>query len=345
MSDYTHKVIKHDSTKRELEVTVPYELFLKEKESHIKSMGKNVKVPGFRPGKAPKNILETVLGEKLIEESLEHLLSEITYEIITEEKLSPVSRVKYDLKKMEKDKDIEYTATFHNFPEFKLPDFRKLDVKPEEVKVEEKEVDEVMESFYRDVEKLDKKEKFDISKVTDKWVEDRKLGEAKNVSELREIMEKNIKQQKEYNSEDKLLSDLIDKALEKSKIDVPKEFIEGETKMKELQDKKKIEDLGLKWEDWLRQQKTTEEELKKKWEADSKKIYERDFLIMAVAKEHNIEVKKEEIEAMLQIYSAQRQMTADEQENLKLQLTNDMTRRKSLEKILELYKGGNKDKK
>jgi len=64
------EVKKVDKLKRQIKVEVQGEDFLKAKKETYKELGKNIKVPGFRPGTVPLDVLERQHGEALKDEFL-----------------------------------------------------------------------------------------------------------------------------------------------------------------------------------------------------------------------------------------------------------------------------------
>lgn len=83
----------------ELTLRVPWDTIAKEYEEVVDEITKNTEIPGFRKGKAPKNIVrDKVDKEKAYEEVLKHVLPKLYNEAVTDLKLKPVINPKIELK-------------------------------------------------------------------------------------------------------------------------------------------------------------------------------------------------------------------------------------------------------
>ena len=75
-----------------LEVTIPEEEFAKYRQRAFLRLSAQTDIKGFRPGKAPKGLIEDKIGkDKIFQEALEILLPATFYEAIKKEKIRPVA--------------------------------------------------------------------------------------------------------------------------------------------------------------------------------------------------------------------------------------------------------------
>ena len=84
-------ISKIANLKRKIKVEVSGKDFLTKKEELYKEFAKKLKVPGFRPGAAPSEVIEKHHGKFLKEEFLQKALPEFYTQALTEAKLFPVS--------------------------------------------------------------------------------------------------------------------------------------------------------------------------------------------------------------------------------------------------------------
>lgn len=119
----------------------------------FEKLSKDVSIPGFRPGKAPRKLLMEAIGHgRLMSEGIDLAISNSYYLAINEKKLIPVcspavaieNQPNFGLSEQEIDKNLKYTAEVEIMPEVKLGDFSK-------VKVKRKDIDEIKKA---DVEKI-----------------------------------------------------------------------------------------------------------------------------------------------------------------------------------------------
>lgn len=100
-----------------------------------KRVAQRVNVPGFRQGKAPKNILEKYVGIAALQrEVLDSLLPTIFESTISENNFDLVVPPSIDSFKFEEDNSLKVVATLELKPEIKLPEYKGLEVEVEEFK-------------------------------------------------------------------------------------------------------------------------------------------------------------------------------------------------------------------
>ncbi|MGH7246257.1 MAG: trigger factor [Candidatus Levyibacteriota bacterium] len=108
-----------------LTITIPVAQIKKAREEELQRVTNDATLPGFRKGKAPKEIVEKNVDKaKLQEDILRRLLPTAYTEAVTEHKLKPVINPKIHVTKLEDDKDWEFTATTCETPEVTLKNYK-----------------------------------------------------------------------------------------------------------------------------------------------------------------------------------------------------------------------------
>lgn len=93
----------------------------------LAKLAKTTKAPGFREGKAPLEIAESVIGQsKLIEQTFNQVVSHVYFHAVTDQKKQPLTQPEFDPISLSMDKDWEVEAHFAERPEIKLGDYAKL---------------------------------------------------------------------------------------------------------------------------------------------------------------------------------------------------------------------------
>src|SRR5947209_20541494 len=100
-----------------------------------------VDVPGFRRGKAPRSMVERMIGkDRIVEEALDRLLPEVVTEAIEQEKVEPFTRPRVESVEFE---PLRLKAVVGLAPKVELGDYKgNLSVSVEEAKGEDKESDD-----------------------------------------------------------------------------------------------------------------------------------------------------------------------------------------------------------
>ena len=117
-------------------------------------------------------------------------------------------------------------------------------------------------------------------------------GIAKKImAKKEEVSEENKAQEKERRR-----MEILEKAAEEIKQDMPKFLVEEEKDKMAEEMKRNIAQTGLKWDDYLKHTKKTEEELKKDWEKDAIKRVKYGFILDQITEQEKIEIPAEELE-------------------------------------------------
>lgn len=142
------KIENQENSKVVLEFTMLKEDFNKALDEAFKKNAKNFKVPGFRNGKVPRNIVEKVYGEGVLYETvIEDTVDDEYRKAIEENKLEVVSRPELDVKQIGKDKDFVYTVTFFVKPEAKVSKYKGLEIEKVNTKISKEDVEAELENI------------------------------------------------------------------------------------------------------------------------------------------------------------------------------------------------------
>ncbi len=107
-----------------------------------RELAKNVNLPGFRPGKAPRRLLEQRLGAGAIaQQALESSLTDYYREALESEELVPVAQPEVDVETFDEAEGCVFTAQIEVRPEIELPDHTGIDLTFPEWDVADDEVD------------------------------------------------------------------------------------------------------------------------------------------------------------------------------------------------------------
>lgn len=137
------KVEKQPKSTIKLDVKLPNENVKKTYNEVLEEIAKTAELPGFRKGQAPKNLVEEkTKPSELYGEVVNRLLETYYPQAIKENKISPISNPKVEIKEFELEKDFEFTAYVAIRPEIKLKDYKKAVKKAyDDYKKEHKEHD------------------------------------------------------------------------------------------------------------------------------------------------------------------------------------------------------------
>ncbi len=312
---YSYKIQSKDKGFYEIEISVSPSYVKEVKEKVFNVLKKGVQIKGFRPGKAPRLSIEAKLGPKLYEETINRLIPEISQKVVDDEKLTILTRPQYEVKKISDVDGLEYVAKFGAIAPFDIPDLKKIKTKKEQIKITEKEIDEVLEDMLKRANKKEnaeaksqknkkespKKEQKDKIKIDDEWVKSLKIPTIDSVTKLKDFIKKQLKHRKEGEVEEKYTAELLKELISLADFEIPEIVLDQAVDRREQDYRKRIEQLGLKFEDFLKTKKTTLEELKKEWRKEEEDKAKKEFLFLEIAERNKLKVSNEEVEKELSL--------------------------------------------
>src|ERR1700750_1012923 len=104
------------------------------------SFARFAKIPGYRPGKAPRRVIEAKFRKEIRDELTKKLVSKSYRDAIEQKRLRVVSLTNVEDVQFGEDKSMRFRATVVTAPEFDLPDYKNIPVQIPEMKVSPAEV-------------------------------------------------------------------------------------------------------------------------------------------------------------------------------------------------------------
>ena len=114
-----------DSFTRSLDVTVSWSDLEKDYVKEFNVQKKKFKIPGFRPGKVPDNIVKKEIGPAIEANFAEVSLNRYYQEALMELKIIPINQAQISKLEFKENSDLKFTAIFEVRPDFKLPNYKK----------------------------------------------------------------------------------------------------------------------------------------------------------------------------------------------------------------------------
>ena len=137
------------SLRRKLTIEVEPEEIKHELDRAYNELKRGVVLKGFRPGHAPRNLLERFFGEQVRGEVIQKLVKEYTDKALEEHDLKPVAapEIVTEQTDLQKDLSLKFSATFDLRPKIEVKDYENLRVPESKVEVTDEQVEEAIERF------------------------------------------------------------------------------------------------------------------------------------------------------------------------------------------------------
>src|SRR5262245_53906088 len=130
---------------RRVSMTVPTADIEKQVDERLKKMERNVRMPGFRPGKVPMKLIAQTYGPQVHSEVLGEAVQKSFSDAVRDAKLRVAGYPRIEKKDGGDDKALEFSATFEVYPDFKVGDVSGATIERPQVTVDDASVDRTIE--------------------------------------------------------------------------------------------------------------------------------------------------------------------------------------------------------
>jgi trigger factor len=135
-------------TRVRINVEVPFKELQPDFDRAYKELAKQVRLPGFRPGKAPAKLLEARVGkEAILDQVVNEALPSRYGQAVTESDVRPLGQPEIEVTKKEYGEELVFTAEVDVRPDFTLPDLSALKITVDPIKVSDEDVDTQLQSL------------------------------------------------------------------------------------------------------------------------------------------------------------------------------------------------------
>src|SRR3954452_23592788 len=128
-----------------LQIELPPEEVAKEWDAIANSFARFAKIPGYRPGKAPRAVIDKRFRKEIQDELTKKLVSKSYHDAVEQEQLRVASLTNIEDIQFGEDKSMRFRATVVTAPEFELPDYKDIPVQLPETKISNEEVEAAIE--------------------------------------------------------------------------------------------------------------------------------------------------------------------------------------------------------
>lgn len=135
-------------TRVRINVEVPFEELKPDFDRAYKALAQQVRIPGFRPGKAPARLLEARLGRgAILEQVVNDALPGRYSEAVTTAEVKVLGQPEIEITKIEDGQELAFTAEVDVRPEIALPAYGEIEVTVDAFTVEDSDIDEQLQSL------------------------------------------------------------------------------------------------------------------------------------------------------------------------------------------------------
>lgn len=276
-------VKKVNEIKRELRFEVPKDRVTSKLDDVYKDIAKNAKIKGFRPGKAPRHILEKHHGRLAEEEMIKSLVPEVYQEGIINEKLNPIDYP--EIHDVDFNKGIlKFTAKLDIKPEIPIKDYKGLKVKRASTEVTDEDINKTLEYFTK--AQGQGKEEDKKVEINDEFAKG--MGYP-SLDEFKKVLSRQIEMDKDRQNRIDIENQVVDQLTKKTKFPVPESLVNKQLEHRISQQVEHFKKHGMSDEEIAKKVDEARSNLKEQVEKDVKAY----LIIDKIAQIEGIEAQKE----------------------------------------------------
>ncbi|MDO8429270.1 MAG: trigger factor [Candidatus Daviesbacteria bacterium] len=311
----------------EVEITVPWaDLEIRWNEVLLR-LSAEVELPGFRKGQAPKDMVEQSLGNKLSEEVFRVVFPEKLVEALQGTEIVPIDYPRYQLVSFIKGQSVVYKASVTKRPEVKIGDYKNIKAqRPIQKVITEEDVNKLVEDLFKRW-----KTKQPVGGVEAPDDNFAKAVGASSLTDLRTKLKTDLENEAKYNNELDYEEAILQEVEKVTTVEIPDVLIEDELNRMLVSLQRRVADMGLLMEDYLKGQGETSESIKNKWRPQAEKNVRMELGLAEVGRLEKVEISDSEVQAEIDKIQDAKLKTQFEQQEPRLHLRHSLRQIKTLD--------------
>src|SRR3989339_86870 len=242
---------KREANKVTLEIEVPFPAYQAAQEKALVKAGKEVRIPGFRPGKAPRNVVEKSVNPEVVEyRAAQDLIADLYPQVITEAKLEPVDYPNVDIVQQAKDQPFVFKLIVEVYPEVKIGKYKGLKLEKKTAAIGEPEVLQVLGRLQDRFAVTNTEGKKELLPLDDEFA--KKVSAFGTLAELKAEVTKALIDEKNAEADAELRNAAIGAITAETKVEIPNAMIEREIDVMLDELKSSLAQSGLTIDDYVR---------------------------------------------------------------------------------------------
>lgn len=278
-------------------VTIPRAVVQSEIDRLVFEESQKVNVDGFRPGKAPPDLVASKLDMQAItSRAFESMLPRTLAEVLKSENIIPLDYPRYVITQNDPQKDIVYRATVPVKPEVSVGDYQTIRIqKGTQKPVDENEIQTVLTTAFARWKKQRA-----VAQPNDPLGPDDAFAAligAKDLTTLRAEIRTELESRARYTVEKMFEDALLDALLAKSTLELPDVLVEEELSRMMGRLQEVIRTSKMSFEEYLQKEQKSVEELKTSLRPSAERNVKIELMLQKIGELQNIQATKEEIAA------------------------------------------------
>ncbi|MEN6624348.1 MAG: trigger factor [Smithella sp.] len=147
MSPVAIKMEELSAVKKKLSFEIPWPEVKEELDAVYRDIGKKAKLKGFRPGKAPRKILESYFKEQAEGDAVSNIVNKHYWQELENKKILPISKPEISQEGIKENEDFSFSVSFETEPEFEPKGYKGIEVEKETITITDKDINDRLEQI------------------------------------------------------------------------------------------------------------------------------------------------------------------------------------------------------
>lgn len=323
----------------EVNITAPWADISSKWDENLNRIAADVELPGFRKGAAPLPMVESSQGSKINDEFLKAVMPQLLIEALQGSNIVPIDYPRYQLVSFSKGNDLVFKATLTQRPTVKVGDYKNLTVVRPAVKaITDEDVEKVVLDLFKrwrlknplpegtDPATDQPNDQFSIS-----------LGAA-NMADLRTKVRQDLEAEAKYNNDLDYEEAILQQVEKVTEVDLPEILVQDELNRMLVSLQRRVSEMGLLVDDYLKSQGETVESIKNKWREQAEKNVRMELGLAEIGRLENINISDSELQAEIDKIQDARMKAQFDQQEPRLHLRHNLRQIRTLDLLKSLVK-------
>lgn len=331
----TKNISKHPKSLVEVTITIPWQDIQPLYEQTFQNLSQEVEIPGFRKGQAPLNMVEPKIAPQVQQEVLKTVMPQALIEALKGTDVVPIDYPQYQVISFNKGTNVQFRAQVTGRPTVTVGNYKAIKVaKPDLKQVTDEDVNKVIEDLFKrwkarqpnltnpnptqppatpqpesqpqgSTGSLSFNQNSPLAQAintpptnTDVPNDDfAKAVGAQSLQDLKDKIKKDLEDEAKYNNELDFEEAILQEVEKITQVDIPEVLVQDELNRMLVSLQRRVADMGLLMEDYLKSQGRTLEQLKNEWRPQAEKNVRMELGLAEVARVENVNITDEELQA------------------------------------------------
>ncbi|MDP3974165.1 MAG: trigger factor [Candidatus Daviesbacteria bacterium] len=351
----------------EVTITVPWADMQALWDQTLQKMAQDLELPGFRKGAAPTLMVEQNLGTKLQDEVLKQAMPNFLIQALQGSDIVPIDYPKYDLISFVKGQQLQFKAAITNRPQVSVGNYKTIKAaRPTPKTVTDEDVNKVIDDLFK---RWKSRQPSSVGQqVGGSAGQQSQTGSinfqggqtqaaptngktegpddtfakamgANNLMDLLGKVRKDLESNVSYNNELDFEEAILQEVEKITTVEIPDVLIQDELNRMLVSLQRRVADMGLLLEDYLKGQGKTLEQIKSEWRPQAEKNVRMELGLAEIARQENVSITDQELQAEIDKIQDQRVKQQFSAQEPKLQLRHALRQTRTLDLLKKMVGG------